>query len=54
MHNRFHEFYIKWIFHGDTIQNLINEEPEIEENMEEIIDVLNDFIEPGNGDDDVD
>ena len=27
LQNGFHEFYTEWIFHGDTSQNPINEEP---------------------------
>ena len=27
LQNSFHEFYTEWIFHGETIQNTINEEP---------------------------
>ena len=54
LQNGFHEFYKKQIFHGEAIQNPINEKPEIEENVDKMIDVLNDFMKPNNGDDDVD
>ena len=54
MQNDFHQFYTKWIFHGETIQNPINEEPKIEENVGEMIYVLNDFTEPDYGGDDID
>ena len=39
LQNIFHEFYTKWIFYSDTIQNLINDEPQIEENMDEMRDI---------------
>ena len=51
---RVHLLHTKWIFHNETIQNPINEEPKIEENVNEIIDVLNYFMEPDNRGDDVD
>ena len=41
-------------FPCEIIQNPINEESEIEENVDKMFDVLNDFMEPGNEDDDVD
>ena len=54
LQNGFHKFYTKQIFHGETIQNPINEELEIKENVDKMIDVLNDFMESNNGDDNVD
>ena len=54
LQNGFHKFHTKWIFHGETIQNSINKELEIEENVDKMIDVLNDFMESDNEDDDVD
>ena len=53
LHKEFHKFYTS-IFHGKTIQLPTDEEPEVEENVDEMIDVLNDFIEPRSGEDDVD
>ena len=49
LQNGFHEFYTEWIFHGETIQNPINKEPQVEENVDEMKDILNDFMEPDNG-----
>ena len=43
LQNGFHEFYIDWIFHDETIQNPINEKPQVKENVDEMIDILNDF-----------
>ena len=54
LQNGFHKFYRTRIFHGETIQNPTNEKPKIEENVDEMIDVLNDFLELKNGVDDVD
>ena len=47
-------FYTKWIFHSEIIQNPINKELKIKKNVDEMIDVLKDFLEPDNGNDDVD
>ena len=46
LQNSFHKFYIKWIFHGETIHNPLNEEPQVEENVDEVRDILNDVMEP--------
>ena len=49
LQNDFHKFYTEWIFHGETIQNPINEELQVEENVDEMRDILNDFMEPDDG-----
>ena len=41
-------------FHGATIQNPINEEPQIKKNVDEIRNILNDFMEPDDRSDVVD
>ena len=53
----FHKFYTKQIFHVETIHNPTNEEPQVEENVDKMKDILNDFREPddvGNEGDSVD
>ena len=52
-------FINEWFFlikkkNSETIHYPINKEPKIDENVDEMIDVLNDFMESNNGDDDVD
>ena len=52
LQNGFHQFYTEWIFQGEPFQNPINEEPQVEENVDKMRDILNDFMESddrGNG-----
>ena len=48
LRNGFHEFYMQQIFHGQKLDNVVNEVGIVEENVDanEMVDVLNDFLKP--------